>query len=80
MEANGPDPNKQPIPYIGAKIIAAYPCTLNEWLSIKGKPSEAEDMNGYLVNYPDGYMSWSPKATFEEAYRPINVNEKLMIR
>ena len=24
---------------------------------------------GYLVKYPDGYESWSPKAVFEEAYR-----------
>lgn len=76
----GLDPNKNPIPYIGAKIITAYPCTLNEWMSIKGKPFEPEDMNGYLGNYPDGDMSLSPKATFEEAYRPISENEKLMIK
>ena len=25
---------------------------------------------GYKVRYPDGYMSWSPKNVFEEAYRP----------
>lgn len=24
---------------------------------------------GYLVEYPDGYRSWSPKKAFEEAYR-----------
>ncbi len=27
---------------------------------------------GYLVKYPDGYTSWSPKKQFEEAYRPID--------
>jgi len=25
--------------------------------------------DGYLVEYPDGYKSWSPKETFEEAYK-----------
>ncbi len=25
---------------------------------------------GYAVRYEDGYVSWSPKATFEAAYRP----------
>ena len=25
---------------------------------------------GYLVQYPDGYQSWSPEKQFEEAYRP----------
>ena len=24
---------------------------------------------GYLVEYSDGYISWSPKKQFEEAYR-----------
>ena len=26
---------------------------------------------GYAVKYPDGYISWSPKAVFEEAYLAI---------
>lgn len=25
--------------------------------------------DGYLVEYPDGYRSWSPKRQFDEAYR-----------
>lgn len=25
--------------------------------------------DGYLVEYPDGYRSWSPKKAFEDAYR-----------
>lgn len=28
--------------------------------------------DGYKVVYPDGYVSWSPKEVFEEAYRPID--------
>ena len=26
--------------------------------------------HGYLVEYKDGYRSWSPQEAFEEAYRP----------
>ena len=41
--------------YIGVKMIQAEPAEKN------GQP-------GYKVVYPDGYESWSPKATFERAY------------
>ena len=30
---------------------------------------DCEDEPGYLVQYPDGYTSWSPKKVFEEVYR-----------
>lgn len=43
--------------YIGTKQVTA-------WQTDKG--GEA----GYTVWYPDGYMSWSPKSTFEAAYLP----------
>lgn len=44
--------------YIGTKVISAEP--------------EVKDGNdGYAVVYADGYRSWSPKAVFEEAYRPM---------
>lgn len=26
---------------------------------------------GYAVKYSDGYISWSPRQTFEEAYQPL---------
>ena len=45
--------------YIGTKIIHAEPAT---------GPSG----DGYNVTYSDGYTSWSPKAAFEEAYRPAD--------
>ena len=62
--------------YIGVKIIEAVPairkgCRVYE----KDQPipkSMAPDEEGYKVCYPDGYESWSPKAVFEEAYRPID--------
>jgi hypothetical protein len=30
---------------------------------------DAPAQEGYAVKYPDGYISWSPKAVFEAAYR-----------
>lgn len=34
--------------------------------------------DGYLVEYPDGYRSWSPAPVFEEAYRPSETYEERM--
>ena len=45
-------------PYIGAKII-------------KAKPMLSGEKEGYEVIYPDGYVSWSPKETFEQAYSEL---------
>lgn len=67
--------------YIGTKLIEAEPAY---WATdgqgrtvITDDPAEVfpnypgvED--GYRVRYPDGYESWSPKAVFEEAYRPTD--------
>ena len=35
--------------------------------------------NGYIIEYEDGYKSWSPKDTFERCYREITENEKYLI-
>ena len=35
-------------------------------------PEERALVSGYAVQYQDGYISWSPKATFEKAYQPID--------
>lgn len=57
--------------YIGTKVIKAEPMTVTEAqkLGIEIKPATVEE-NGYLVEYKDGYKSWSPKSVFEEAYKP----------
>lgn len=52
--------------YIGTKIIQA-------------EPQEKDGAPGYRVVYPDGYESWSPKAVFEEAYRPVSNNEAALV-
>jgi len=46
--------------YIGTKIIKAKPQD-----NAMGQP-------GYAVRYADGYSSWSPKVSFEDAYRTLD--------
>lgn len=62
--------------YIGVKIIEAEPMTADEAGEILHRPIDVSNAdkegNGYLVKYPDGYVSWSPKNAFEEAYRRVN--------
>lgn len=70
--------------YIGTKVIAAEPmdeetfrqATGMRFRGEKGPIENARD--GYKVRYEDGYVSWSPKETFERAYRMATVNEKRM--
>jgi hypothetical protein len=50
------------IRYIGTKIIHAEPFTRID--------EHGKAIPGYSVKYEDGYTSWSPKDTFEAAYRP----------
>jgi hypothetical protein len=53
--------------YVGTKIIRAF-------------RAQKDGSDGYTVIYPDGYESWSPKATFEIAYREITDAEKALVR
>lgn len=49
----------------------AMPMTITEAQKVLGreiKPATKED-DGYLVEYKDGYKSWSPKSVFDEAYK-----------
>jgi len=58
--------------YIGVKRIKAELMSEIAFINkIKNEdvPQNQEDRLGYLVEYPDGYKSWSPKDVFEEAYR-----------
>ena len=52
--------------YIGSKIIRAVAALKD------GK-------DGYTVIYPDGYVSWSPKDVFENAYREVTNSETELI-
>lgn len=44
--------------YIGTKQVTAW-------------KQEKDGEPGYAVKYADGYVSWSPKAVFESAYRVV---------
>lgn len=64
--------------YIGTKIIEAEPSTREDFAEIRrnaeNQPGTLENPidpmeDGYMVIYPDGYVSWSPKDVFEAAYR-----------
>ena len=62
--------------FIGVKMIQAKPMNYHQFLSEVKNVNEAvakhevygEYKDGYLVVYPDGYKSWSPKDVFEAAY------------
>ena len=60
--------------YIGTKILQAEPMTRGEYNKFRGWPMPADENaadEGYVVTYKDGYVSWSPKEVFEEAYREV---------
>lgn len=68
--------------YIGCKIIRAIPMDENTFLTtvkLQVIRSDRETRPGYKVTYPDGYVSWSPKETFETAYREITDGERKLI-
>lgn len=45
--------------YYGTKLVEAW-------------PDYRDGGEGYGVKYKDGYISWSPKEAFEEAYQPLD--------
>lgn len=68
--------NEQMKQYTGTKTVKAMPMTMGEAYERKllkegVRPSECEtDKAGYLVEYEDGYQSWSPADVFDKAYKP----------
>ena len=68
--------NEQMKQYTGTKTVKAMPMTMGEAYERKllkngVRPLECEtDKAGYLVEYEDGYQSWSPAYVFEKAYKP----------
>ena len=75
----------RPIQFIGVKIVEATPMTRAAYNEFRGWQLPADENGadeGYLVEYLDGgkpnvegrsgYVSWSPKAVFDAAYRQID--------
>lgn len=64
--------------YIGTKIIGGFPMNLGDYNKYRGWQLPADEYpktEGYIVQYSDGYISWSPKEQFEKAYRKIKTGE-----
>lgn len=72
--------------YIGVKIVKARPGTMAEAQAFINrstvevqeellKKARKANEKGYIVMYPDGYVSWSPKDVFEKAYRTLDCEE-----
>lgn len=60
--------------FTGTKTVKACKMSRKSAEEIIGRKvrvdsDEIEDEEGYLVTYPDGYQSWSPKKVFEDAYK-----------
>jgi len=68
--------------YIGCKIIKAQEMDEHTFINkVKNQdvPRNQENRPGYMVCYPDGYTSWSPKEVFETSYREITIEEEILI-
>jgi hypothetical protein len=68
--------------FIGCKLIKAKLMSEHEFINkIKNEdiPQGKENRDGYLVIYPDGYKSWSPKSVFQNAYRTVTTSEIQLI-
>lgn len=65
--------------YIGSKIVKAWPCYRIPVIGGRYEYCKLDEVvptcitgkieDGYRVQCEDGYLSWSPKAVFEKAYR-----------
>lgn len=71
--------------YIGVKLVEAEP--MSQWVfrtqqskSLDVPDYVDDDKPGYKVVYPDGYVSWSPKEIFDNAYLQIGDNNTIIER
>ena len=59
--------------FIGVKTIGAMPMDRNDAEKNHGVVCGGDrEGDGYLVEYDNGYKSWSPADVFEAAYRPTD--------
>ena len=77
--------NANLISCIGTKYVNAFPLNKETYCKLRGWEVPANEVpleEGYLVEYTDsepnhnqfrGYISWSPKAVFEESYRVVRL-------
>lgn len=66
--------------YISTKLVKAKPMTRGEYNKHRGwdiPKNENQYDEGYLIQYPDGYISWCPKKQFEESNLKVDDNKNL---
>ena len=66
--------------YISTKLVKAKPMNRGEYNKFRGwdiPKNENPDDEGYLIQYPDGYISWCPKKQFEEFNLKVEDNKNL---
>lgn len=66
--------------YIGTKLVQARPMTRGAYNRYRGWENPADENpedEGYLIQYPDGYVSWSPKGMFDHSYLEVDDNPQL---
>lgn len=66
--------------YLGSKLIEAEPITRGDYNKYRGwtiPENEDPKEDGYLIKYPDGYVSWSPKTIFDRTYMALEDNKDL---
>ena len=66
--------------YIGKKTILAMPMAKSEAEKVLNRSLAQSNggEEGYLIQYYDGYKSWSPKNIFERSYRIAETSLDLM--
>jgi len=66
--------------YIAVKAVNAVSMSLGEYNQFRGwtiPKDEDPDTQGYLVEYSDGYKSWSPAKAFESSHLEIDDPTKI---
>ena len=61
--------------YIGTKELTAEPLQLGPYNEKRGwtLPENGDyTREGYFIEYPDGYQSWSPREIFEASYQKMD--------
>lgn len=65
------DKSEETRQYTCIKSVKATPCSLYTAQGLLGRKfykDDCDNMMGYLVEYEDGYVSWSPKSVFDNGY------------
>lgn len=63
--------------YVGTKALYAKPMNRGDYNLFKNWKLPADENpndQGYIVQYPDGHISWSPVDTFDAAYEAIDIS------